>query len=64
VTYGADQTAYLIIDRFGRLGSVYRETEVQRADLETVIADLLSGQFNDPLRIVAVNTLEKAISLV
>jgi hypothetical protein len=63
VTY-ARINAYLVIDRFGRLGSVYRETEVQRADLETVIADLLSGQFNDPLRIVAFNTLEKAISLV
>jgi hypothetical protein len=28
VPYGADQTAYLVIDRFGGLGSVYRETEV------------------------------------
>jgi hypothetical protein len=58
VPYGADQTAYLVIDRFGRLGSVYRETEVERADLETIIADLMSGQFNDPIRVVAFNTLE------
>jgi hypothetical protein len=58
VPYGADQTAYLVIDRFGGLGSVYRETEVERADLETIIADLLSGQFNDPIRVVAFNTLE------
>ena len=58
VPYGADQTVYLVIDRLGKLGSVYRETEVERADLETVIADLMSGQFNDPLRIVAFNTLE------
>jgi hypothetical protein len=44
--------------RFGRLGSVYRETEVERADLETVITDLIAGQFNDPVRVVAFNTLE------
>jgi hypothetical protein len=58
VPYGADRTAYLVTDRFGRVGSVYRETEVERADLETIIADMLSGQFNDPIRVVAFNTLE------
>jgi len=58
VPYGADQTVYLVIDRFKGLGSVYRETEVERTDIETIIADLLSGQFNDPVRVVAFNTLE------
>ncbi len=58
VPYGADQTVCLVIDRFGGLGTVYRETEVERADLETIIADLISGQFNDPQRVVAFNTLE------
>ncbi len=58
VPYGADQTVYLVIDRFGGLGSVYRETEVERTDLETIIADLMSAQFNDPIRVVAFNTLE------
>jgi hypothetical protein len=58
VPYGADDTAYLVIDRLGRLGSVYREAEVERADLETIIVDLMSGQFSDPVRVVAFNTLE------
>ena len=58
VPYGADQTVYLLVDRFGQLGSVYRETEVERTDLETIITDLMSGQFNDPVRVVAFNTLE------
>ena len=58
VPYGADQTVYLVIDRFGGLGTVYRETAVERADLETIITDLMSGQFNDPIRVVAFNTLE------
>jgi hypothetical protein len=58
VPYGADQTVYLVVDRLGRLGTVYRETEVERTDLETVITDLIAGQFNDPVRVVAFNTLE------
>jgi hypothetical protein len=57
VPYGADQTAYLVVDRFGS-GSVYRETEVERTDLEAVISDFLTGQFNDPIRVIAFNTLE------
>jgi hypothetical protein len=57
VPYGADQTVYLVVDRFGRLGTG-RETDIERSDLETVITDLMSGQFNDPVRVVAFNTLE------
>jgi len=57
VPYGADQTAYLVVDRFSG-GSVYRETETERSDLETVMSDLMTGQFNDPVRVVAFNTLE------
>ena len=57
VPYGADQTIYLVVDRFSG-GSVYRETEVERTDCETVIDDFLTGQFNDPVRVVAFNTLE------
>jgi hypothetical protein len=49
----ADHTVYLVVDSFGRLGTAYRETDVERTDLETTIADLMSGQFNDPLRVVA-----------
>ena len=57
VPYGADETAYIVVDRFAS-GSLYRETEVERADLETVISDFLTGQFNNPIRVVAFNTLE------
>jgi hypothetical protein len=31
VPYGADQTVYLVVDRFGPFGSVYRETEVPKS---------------------------------
>jgi hypothetical protein len=39
-------------------GTAYRETEVERTDPKTIIGDLMSGQFNDPVRVVAFNTLE------
>ena len=58
VPYGADQTVYFVIDRFGKFSSVHCETEVERTDREAVITDLMSGQFNDPIRVVAFNTLE------
>jgi hypothetical protein len=57
VPFGADETAYLVIDCFSN-GTVYRETEIENADLETVISDLLTGQYNSPLRVIAFNTLE------
>ena len=58
VPFGADQTIYLVVDSFGSLNTVYREAEFERADLDTVIGDLLSGQFNNPVRVIAFNTLE------
>ena len=57
IPYGADQTVYLVVDRFSS-GSVYRETEIERTDLDTIISDFMTGQFNDPVRVVAFNTLE------
>src|SRR6476620_10124289 len=58
IPYGADQTVYLVIDRFSS-GSLYRETEIERSDLETIISEFMTGQFNDPVRVVAFNTLER-----
>src|SRR5262249_14120362 len=58
VPYGADQTVYIVVDTFGAAGASSREMEIERADLEAVISDLLTGQFNAPVRIVAFNTLE------
>jgi hypothetical protein len=59
VPHGYDQTVYLVVDRFGGLGTAYCETDVVRTDLETTITDLMSGQFSDPVRVVAFNTAER-----
>jgi hypothetical protein len=43
---------------FGPLGQAYCETNPERADLETTITDLLSGQYDNPVRVVAFKTAE------
>ena len=53
-----DQTIYLVAEDFGKLGRAWREAEYEATDLETVIQDLLSGQYNNPFRVVAFNTAE------
>jgi hypothetical protein len=54
-----DQTVYLVLDDFGRTGRSYRETDPERTDLETTITDLMTGQFNNPVRVVAFNIAER-----
>ena len=55
---GHDETAYLVVNNFGKLGTAFAETDVAEADLETTITDLMSGQYRDPVRVVAFNTAE------
>ncbi|HWZ38459.1 MAG TPA: hypothetical protein VNY08_09190 [Bradyrhizobium sp.] len=54
----ADQDTYLVLDDFGRIGCSWRETDAEKADRETLIRDLVDGQFGHPVRIVAFNTAE------
>jgi hypothetical protein len=56
---GNDQDVYLVLDDFRDWHvQVWRETEVEDTDLETLIEDLLDGQYSNPVRIVAFNTAE------
>ena len=59
VPSGNDQTVYLVAEDFGKLGRAWREADYEATDLETVIEDLLSGQYNNPIRVVAFNTEER-----
>ncbi len=46
-----------MLDEFGgRIGQAWRETDAEAAPLETVIADLLDGQYSSPVRVIAFNT--------
>ena len=55
---GEDQTIYLVLNDFGSLGRAYCEASEDRSDLETTISDLISGQYDNPVRVVAFKTSE------
>ena len=55
---GQEPTVYLVLNDFGRYGRAYSETSEERADLETTITDLITGQYDRPVRVVAFNTAE------
>ena len=59
VPNGNDQTVYLVADDFGKHGRAWVETDMETADLETVIQDLLTGQYHNPIRVIAFNTAER-----
>jgi hypothetical protein len=52
----AEREVYLVLDDFGRRGRAWRETDEAETDRETLVRDLLAGQYEDPVRIVAFNT--------
>jgi hypothetical protein len=59
VPHDGDQQVYLVLDDFGgRVGLAWRETDPSDTSLETVIRDLLDGQYSNPVRIVGFNTTE------
>jgi hypothetical protein len=47
-----------VVNDFGRRGGAYCETDVEATDLETVIQDLLDGQYSNPVRVGSFNTAE------
>jgi hypothetical protein len=55
---GFDTEIYLVLDDFGPVGRSYREVDESAADKETLIRNLLAGEYERPVRIVAFNTAE------
>ncbi|SED10878.1 hypothetical protein [Bradyrhizobium erythrophlei] len=53
-----DQTVYLVADDFGRIGRAWREADLETADLENVIQEMLAGEYSNPIRVAAFNTSE------
>ena len=58
VPHGADHDTYLVLEDYGHMGCFWRETEANNAGRETLIRDLVEGQYRHPVRIVAFNTAE------
>ncbi|WP_248883231.1 hypothetical protein [Bradyrhizobium japonicum] len=56
-----DRDIYLVLEDFGaRAGCAWRESDQADTDLETVLQNLLSGQYAYPVRIVSFNPVEGA----
>jgi hypothetical protein len=54
-----DVTAYIVVEDFGgELGRAFRETDIAEADHDTIVHNMISGEYRDPLRVVAFNTVE------
>ena len=51
----APEVYYIVVNHYGRFGTAFAETDLDRANLETTIADLMAGQHGDPLRVVMFN---------
>jgi hypothetical protein len=47
-----------VVDDLGRLGRVWREADFETTDFETVVMDLLEGQYKDPSGVFAFNPAE------
>ena len=52
-----DVTVYLVLNDY-KTGLAYVETAPEEADRETIIRNLLSGQYSNALRVVAFNAAE------
>jgi hypothetical protein len=53
-----DQNIYLVMDDLGRLGRVWREADAEHTDLETVIQEMLEGQYKSPVGVFGFNPFE------
>lgn len=46
---------YIVLNSYGRHGIAFAETDIDRADYDTTVDDLLTGQHSDPLRVIMFN---------
>jgi hypothetical protein len=53
-----DRDIYLVLEDF-RSGSAWRETDEADTDVSTVVEGLLTGQYDQPLRVVVFNPVER-----
>ena len=59
VPNGHDQTVYIVLNDFGPLGRRIAKASEDRSDLKTTISDPISGQYDNPVRVIAFNAAER-----
>jgi hypothetical protein len=55
---GLERDVFLVLDDFGSLGRVWRESDEAGTNGATLVRNLLEGQYENPVRIVAFNIAE------
>ena len=55
---GLERDIYIVLDDFGRLGRAWRETDEAGTSRATLVRNLLEGQYENPVRVVAFNAAE------
>jgi hypothetical protein len=53
-----DGTVYIVLNDFRELGRAYAETDEAKADEKTVVSNIDRGEYSNPVRVVAFNTVE------
>ena len=53
-----DVTVYIVLNDFGQLGRAYVEIDEATADEQTVVNNISDGEYSNPVRVVAFNTVE------
>ena len=53
-----EDDTYIVLDDFGPLGRAWRETAEAGASRATLVRNLLDGHYEDPVRVVAFNTVQ------
>jgi hypothetical protein len=58
VPQGGEQDIYKVEDDLGERGRIWPEADSGVTDFETVVSDLLTGQYRNPVRVIAFNVAE------
>jgi hypothetical protein len=53
-----DRDIYLVLEEFSS-GAAWRETDEGETDVSAVVEDLLTGQYEQPIRVVVFNPVER-----
>src|SRR6476659_2204564 len=57
-SFTPEQDLHFVLCDFGRSGQAFVETDPTQADASTIVRNLLDGQYNRPVRVLALNVEE------
>jgi hypothetical protein len=57
-SFTPEQDLHFVLCDFGRSGQAFVESDPSQADASTIVRNLLDGQYNRPVRVLALNVEE------